>query len=50
MTFENTTMTKKQFELAKRLVVLGDSESLAIETALAHVEYSDEMYQIAYYS
>ena len=47
-TMEN--MTAAQVETVKRLIFLGDSEALAIETVLSTVEHSDELYRFAYYS
>ena len=43
-------MTAAQVETVKRLIFLGDSEALAIETVRSTVEHSDELYRFAYYS
>lgn len=45
-----TNLTKEQTETVERLVHLGDSEELAIETVLNTKTFSTELYETTFYS
>ena len=44
----NTTLTTEQQRMFESLVMLGDSEELALKTALEQKENDSEMYYQAY--